>query len=109
MDFSPKDSDNIPASSNSDLDPIPIPVDFNQWGAETKQREDVNDGNNPTADESEHEAPPTPSPPPQDEFRRSTREKRPFSRYNPHVYLLLIDGEKSESYCEALEHENKED
>ena len=104
----PKSLDNIPASSNLDPDPIPIPVDFNQGGVETEQREDVDDGDNPAANEPEHEVPPTPSLSGQDELRRSTREKRPSSRYNLYEYVLLTDGGKPESYCEALEHENKE-
>ena len=40
--------------------------------------------------------------PPQDEFRRSTRERRPSSIYNPHEYVLLIDARELESYSEAL-------
>mgnify|MGYP004715408667 CR=1 FL=1 len=67
-----KSSDDIPSSSNLDLDQVPIPVDFNQGKVETEQREDIDGGDNPAADEPEHEAPPTPSLPPQDEFGRST-------------------------------------
>mgnify|MGYP004712687209 CR=1 FL=1 len=40
---------------------------------------------------------PTPLPP-QDELRRSIRQRSPSSRYNPNEYVLLIDGKELESY-----------
>ena len=103
-----KSSDDISTSSNPDPDPTPVSVDFNQGGVETEQKEDVDDGDDPLADAPEHEAPPTSPLPLQDEFTRSNRERRPSNRYNPHEYVLLTDGEKPESYCEALEYEDKE-
>ena len=82
-----------------------VPIHFDQGGVETEQREDVDDGVDLATNEPEHEAPPTPLPPTQDEIRRSTRERRPSSRYNPHENVLLIDGKELESYIETLEHE----
>ncbi|KAL3522625.1 hypothetical protein ACH5RR_015459 [Cinchona calisaya] len=42
--------------------------------------------------------------PPQDQPRRSTRDRRLSSRYNPNEYLLLTDRRELESCNEALEH-----
>mgnify|MGYP004717523143 CR=1 FL=1 len=39
----PKFSDDIPASSNQDPEPLPQPVDCDHGGVGTKQREDIYD------------------------------------------------------------------
>lgn len=79
-----RSSDDIPTCS----DPVPVPLDFDCGGVEIEQREEI-DIDNLATDEPGQEAPSTP-PPPQDEPKRSTRENRSYSRYNPNKYVLLI-------------------
>ncbi|PKI76683.1 hypothetical protein CRG98_002992 [Punica granatum] len=40
--------------------------------------------------------------------RRSNRVRQPFTRYPPHEYVLLTDGEEPECYDEVVAHEHKE-
>ncbi|XP_071933110.1 uncharacterized protein [Coffea arabica] len=73
----------------------------------SEQREDIN-ANDTATDELKQETPPTLPPPPQDKSRRSIKEMRPSSRYNPNKYVLLTDGGEPKFYNDALEHERKE-
>lgn len=43
------------------------------------------------------------------EPRRSTRDRRPSTRYPPNEYVFLTDGGEPESFKEAMEDENKKD
>ncbi|XP_072067879.1 retrovirus-related Pol polyprotein from transposon TNT 1-94 [Arachis hypogaea] len=44
---------------------------------------------------------------PANALRRSTRERKPSSRYSPHEFVLLTDGEEPEYFGEAVEDESK--
>ncbi|KAG8363788.1 hypothetical protein BUALT_Bualt19G0058800 [Buddleja alternifolia] len=43
-----------------------------------------------------------PVPPPEARVRRSTRQTRPSTRYNPDEYVMLTDGGEPESYPKAI-------
>jgi len=42
------------------------------------------------------------------ELRRYTRERHPSQKYSPHDFVLLTNGGESESYEEAMLHEEKD-
>ena len=44
---------------------------------------------------------------PANALRRSTRERKPSSRYSPHEFVLLTDGGEPECFGEAVEDESK--
>lgn len=88
----------IPTSSYSDSS-TPDHVDHEE--VQTEQGE--NTGDDPDTDVHD------PVIPPANEPRRSTKLRRQSTRYNPNDYLLLTNGEETESYDEALEHEKKKE
>ena len=77
------------------LDPPPHPANHDEHGGVEAEQ-----GNNDDVPVTEPVAPPVPSPQP--EFRRSTRERRPSTRYNTQEYVMLTDGGEPETYEEAI-------
>ncbi|KAG8368575.1 hypothetical protein BUALT_Bualt15G0059800 [Buddleja alternifolia] len=49
-----------------------------------------------------------PVPPQETTVRRSTRQTRPSTRYNPDEYVMLTDGGEPESYPEAISHDQRD-
>ena len=48
-------------------------------------------------------------PPEEEEVRRSMRQRRPSTRYNPHEYVMLSNGEEPESFREVMANDHKEE
>ena len=113
---------NVPVSTSS----VPSPIVHDDHGRDEQENheEQVNEEANEQEDRGENinedvhavdddgeltrqdqEVPPPP--PVETLVRRSTRERKPTSRYNPHEYVMFTDGGEPETYQEAILHEHK--
>lgn len=101
----PRPSSDMPDSP----DPVIVQENSNQGGVEEAQEEVSRNEDESVVDEPELSIQLPPPQPLQDEPRRSTRERKQSTGYDPNEYVLLTDGGELESFSEALAHEKKEE
>ncbi|CAL2270428.1 unnamed protein product [Prunus armeniaca] len=122
------DQPDNPRKYLANLDPVPSPLEHND------ERDESNDTNDPASDpiinepvdndmsdghttdgiiddaaDEGLEAQVHEEPAAEFQPRRSTRVRRPPSRYSPNDYVLLIDGGELECYEEALTHDQQDE
>ena len=92
--------------------PMPAP-DTQGHGGDTEECEDTVDDAPDDDDGQNHDhhtlGDISAAPPEEEEVRRSMRQRRPSTRYNPHEYVMLSNGGEPESFREAMTNDHKEE
>ncbi|KAG8370951.1 hypothetical protein BUALT_Bualt13G0036600 [Buddleja alternifolia] len=90
-----------------DLDPVPSRKTRDHGGDVQDEQNDITD-DEPVDDQMPPIQTDDPVLPQEATVKRSTRQTRPSTRYNPDEYVMLTDGGEPESYPEAISHDQRD-